>query len=118
VKLGIRATNNTSTAFRFQQLDSFDLTLIGNDGKEIKFSSDILRSWVGKGPNYYLAQPRDSALFVLDGTLSWHLNQLILAIPNQAGGFYYFMTSSPVHIILDLYTTFPHKDQLTSKNRY
>jgi hypothetical protein len=95
VKLGIRATNNTSTAFRFQQLDSFDLTLIGNDGKEIKFSSDILRSWVGKGPNYYLAQPRDSALFVLDGTLSWHLNQLILAIPNQAGGFYYFHDLKP-----------------------
>ena len=95
VKLGIRATNNTSTAFRFQQLDSIDLTLIGNDGKEIKWSSDLLRTWVGKGPNYYLAQPRDSALFVLDGTLSWHGNRLILAIPNQAGGFYYFYDLKP-----------------------
>ncbi|MEG4169470.1 MULTISPECIES: hypothetical protein [unclassified Microcoleus] len=95
VKLGILATNNTSTAFRFQQLDSIDLTLIGNDGKEIKFNSDLLRTWVGKGPKYYLAQPRDSALFVLDGTLSWHGNRLILAIPNQAGGFYYFYDLKP-----------------------
>src|SRR4028119_1173791 len=95
VKLGIRATNNTSTAFRFQQLDSIDLTLIGNDGKEIKWSSDLLRTWVGKGPNYYLAQPRDSALFVLDGRLSWHGNRLILGIPNKAGGFYYFYDLKP-----------------------
>ncbi|MEG4812460.1 hypothetical protein QUA82_33690 [Microcoleus sp. F8-D3] len=95
VKLGIRATNNTSTAFRFQQLDSIDLTLIGDDGKEIKWSSDLLRTWVGKGQNYYLAPPRDSALFVLDGMLSWHLNQLLLAIPNQAGGFYYFYGLKP-----------------------
>ncbi|MEG4969596.1 hypothetical protein QUB11_23555 [Microcoleus sp. B6-A1] len=95
VKLGIRATNNTSTAFRFQQLDSLDLTLIGDDGKEIKWRSDLMRSWVGKGPNYYLAPPRDSALFVLDGTLSWHGNRLILAIPNQAGGFYYFYDLKP-----------------------
>ncbi|MEG3967374.1 MULTISPECIES: hypothetical protein [unclassified Microcoleus] len=95
VKLGIRATNNTSTAFRFQQLDSLDLTLIGDDGKEIKWRSDLMRTWVGKGPNYYLAPPRDSALFVLDGRLSWHWNQLLLAIPNQAGGFYYFYDLKP-----------------------
>lgn len=95
VKLGIRATNNTSTAFRFQQLDSLDLILIGDDGKEIKFRSDLMRLLVGKGPNYYLAQPRDSALFVLDGMLSWHLNKLLLAIPNQAGGFYYFYDLKP-----------------------
>lgn len=95
VKLGIRVTNNTLTKLRFEQLDSLDLTLIGDDGKEIQFTSDLMRLWVGKGPDHYLAQPGDSAFFVLDGTLSWHFNQLQLAIPNKAGGLYYFRNLKP-----------------------
>lgn len=90
VKLGIRVTNNTLTKFRFEQLDSLDVTLIGDDGKEIKFTSDLMRLSVGKGPKYYSVQPQESEFFVLDGMLAWNFNQLQLAIPNKAGGFYYF----------------------------
>ena len=88
MKLGIRATNNTSTALYFEQFASLDLTLIGEDGKEIQFNQAQWRSRLGKESKYYLVQPGESALFVTDGTLDWFLNQLLLTIPNKSGGKY------------------------------
>ncbi|MBW4491921.1 MAG: hypothetical protein KME26_02175 [Oscillatoria princeps RMCB-10] len=95
VKLGIRATNNTSTALRFEQLDSLDVSLIDEAGNKVHMRSDLLRTGVGSGPKYYSAQPGESALFVLDGQIDWVFNQLQLAIPNQAGGFFYFYPLQP-----------------------
>ena len=95
IKLSISVTNNTSVSFRFEQLDSVHLNLIDDDDKEIRFTSDLMRLWVGKGPNYYLAQPGETTFFVLDGKLFWHCSRLVLAIPNKAGGFYYFPDLKP-----------------------
>jgi hypothetical protein len=91
IKLGIRVTNNTSTPLRFQRLSSLIPILIGDDGKIIEPDCDIMRLWVSEGPLFYSAMPGASAFFVLDSTLSRNfLNQLQLAIPNEAGGFWYF----------------------------
>ncbi len=102
VKLGIRAANNTSTALRFEQLDSLEVSLIDEAGNEAHMRSDLLRTGVGSGPKYYSAQPGESALFVLDGRLDWVFNQLQLAIPNQAGGFFYFYHLQPGRYQLQL----------------
>lgn len=95
VKLGIRATNNRSTFLYFERLNSLYPTLIGPDGKVVEPYSDLMRLRVGKGPLYYSAKPGESALFVLDGTLSRKVFKLQLAIPNEAGGFWYFDNLKP-----------------------
>jgi hypothetical protein len=121
VKLGIRAANNTSTALRFEQLDSLDVSLIDEAGNEAHKGSDLMRRWVGSGPKYYSAQPGESALFVLDGRLDWVFNQLQLAIPNQAGGFFYFYHLQPgryqlqlIYLASERYVTGP-KEQILEK---
>ena len=86
IKLGIRATNKTSTALYFEQMYSFSFTLLDDDGKDIQFTDTRRRLRVDKGPKPYLVEPGESALFVCDGTLDWLMNQLLLAIPNKAGG--------------------------------
>lgn len=86
MKLGIRATNKTSTALYFEQIYSLGLTLLDDDGKEIQFTDTQRRLRAGTGPKSYLVQPGESAIFVCDGTLDWLMNQLLLAIPNKSGG--------------------------------
>ena len=90
VRLGIRVTNNTSIPLRFERLNSVYPTLIASDSKALEPDSDLMRLWVAYGPPYYSAMPGESAFFVLDGTLLRHFNKLQLAIPNEAGGFWYF----------------------------
>ncbi|RUT08488.1 hypothetical protein DSM106972_016560 [Dulcicalothrix desertica PCC 7102] len=51
----------------------------------------MMRLWVSEGALYYSAMPGASTFFVLDSRLYRNfLNQLQLAIPNEAGGFWYF----------------------------
>lgn len=91
IKLGIRATNNTSIPLCFQRISSMFPILKGDNGKIIEPDCDIVRLWVSEGPNYYEAMPGASTFFVLDSKLYRNfLNQLQLAIPNEAGGFWYF----------------------------
>ncbi|VXD22748.1 hypothetical protein PL8927_760058 [Planktothrix serta PCC 8927] len=90
VKLGIRVTNNTSAVLRFEQIGSLGFNLIDSDGKEIQFTEAQWRRWIDKGLEFYIVQPGESEILVLDATLSWHCSQLQLVIPNKAGGFYYF----------------------------
>ncbi|MFQ4143730.1 hypothetical protein [Chlorogloeopsis sp. ULAP02] len=95
INLGIRVTNNTSTAFRFYQAHSINVTLIDIDGKEINWFSEMVRPGLGKRTQYYLVQPRESTFFDLEAMIFWRNGQLELAITNQARGlrdcgFYYF----------------------------
>lgn len=91
VKLGIRATNNTLVPLRFQRLSSLIPILKADNGKIIEPDCDTMRLWVSEGPLYYSAMPGASTFFVLDSRLYRNfLNQLQLAISNEAGGFWYF----------------------------
>ncbi|MBD2511731.1 hypothetical protein H6G91_31575 [Nostoc muscorum FACHB-395] len=91
IKLGIRATNNTSTPLRFERLNALIPILMEDDGKVLEPDGDMMRLWVSEGLPYYSAMPGESAFFVLDSKLSRNFfNQLQLAIPNEAGGFWYF----------------------------
>ncbi|MEH1903336.1 MAG: hypothetical protein V7L04_18455 [Nostoc sp.] len=91
VKLGIRVINNTQTPIRFERLNSLTPILMEDDDKALEPDSDLMRLGVSKGLPYYLAMPRESVFFVLDGVLSRNfLNKLQLAIPNEASGFWYF----------------------------
>uniref|UniRef100_A0A0C1N3T4 Uncharacterized protein n=5 Tax=Nostocales TaxID=1161 RepID=A0A0C1N3T4_9CYAN len=101
VKLGIRITNNTSTALRFYQAGSIEVTLISDDGQEINSTSEPIRL-IHKKFNYYLLQPGENALINLDGMLFWDSGQLQLAIPNKSrnyfdgkGAFDYFLDLKP-----------------------
>jgi hypothetical protein len=102
VKLGIRVTNNTSTALRFYQAGSIEVSLVSDDGIEINYFGELTRRGVGEGPSYYLVQPGENALINLDGMLFWHSGRLQLAIPNKSrnyfdgkGAFYYFLDLQP-----------------------
>lgn len=91
INLGIRANNNTLVPLRFQRLSSMFPILKGDNGKIIEPDCDTMRLWVSEGLLYYSAMPGASTFFVLDSRLYRNfLNQLQLAIPNEAGGFWYF----------------------------
>jgi hypothetical protein len=102
VKLRVHITNNQSTALYFYQVDSFELTLIGDKDKEISFGSDPTKQVreVEKIPNYHLIQPQKSAVFDLDGIFFWDCGQLKFAISNKSH--HYFTGADAFDYFLDL----------------
>lgn len=102
VKLRIHITNNQSTVLHFYQVDSFELILIGDEGKEISFGSNPTKH-VREAetiPNYHLIKPQESAVCDLDGILFWDCGQLDFAISKKSP--HYFTGANAFDYFLDL----------------
>ncbi len=96
VAVGMKITNNTQTAFRFDFYSTLIPQMIKADGQVIRkgFGSHQLRS--GTESDYPLAMPGEFITFFPNPKLFWFKKQqLTLKMDIGCGGFYYFHDLQP-----------------------
>ncbi len=96
VAVGMKITNKTQTAFRFDFYSTLTPQMIKADGQAIRkgFGSHQLRA--GTESDYPLAMPGESITFSPNPKLFWFKDrQLTLKMDIGCGGFYYFHDLQP-----------------------
>ena len=95
VDIGMKITNQTQTAFKFDFFDTLIFQIIRVDGQTIRkgFGSHQLQS--PQERHYPLIKPGKSTTFFPNTKLFWFNDELCLKIAIQSGGFDYFQNLQP-----------------------